>query len=70
MITQFLIGLIKAYRIFISPLTSPSCRYLPTCSEYSIQALLRYGFFKGGLKSINRVCRCHPWHPGGFDPLL
>lgn len=69
MITQFLIFMIKAYRYFISSFIAPSCRYTPTCSEFSIQALLRYGFFKGGWKSIKRVCRCHPWHQGGYDPL-
>lgn len=49
------------YRVFISPLTPPSCRYTPTCSQYMVEAVLKYGIFKGGWLGIKRILRCHPW---------
>tara|TARA_A100001015_G_scaffold111299_1_gene123536 strand:+ start:236 stop:472 length:237 start_codon:yes stop_codon:yes gene_type:complete len=64
-----LIKLITFYRYFISPLIGHSCRYLPTCSEYSIEALKTYGFFKGLSMSIKRILSCHPWGDSGFDPV-
>lgn len=64
-----LIGLIRVYQRFISPLKRPSCRFYPTCSEYSIQAIQKYGVVKGGWKSIVRILKCHPFHPGGYDPV-
>ena len=67
--TYVLIQLIKCYKFLISPLLGQSCRYLPTCSEYSIEALKTYGFFKGLFLSIKRVLSCHPWGQGGFDPV-
>ena len=67
--TYILIKLIKCYRYLISPLLGQSCRYLPTCSEYSIEALKTYGFFKGLFLSIKRILSCHPWGQGGFDPV-
>ena len=67
--TYILINLIKCYKFLISPLLSQSCRYLPTCSEYSIEALRTYGFFKGIFLSIKRILSCHPWGRGGFDPV-
>ena len=67
--TYILIQLIKFYKFLISPLLGQSCRYLPTCSEYSIEALKTYGFFKGLFLSIKRVLSCHPWGQGGFDPV-
>jgi uncharacterized protein len=66
---KLLIGLIRLYQKFISPLKTPSCRFYPTCSEYSIQALGKYGVLKGGWKSIIRISKCHPFHPGGHDPV-
>ena len=68
-LTYTLIKLIKFYRYLISPLLGQSCRYLPTCSEYSIEALRTYGFFKGLFLSIKRIFSCHPWGRGGFDPV-
>ena len=68
-LTYILIKLIKCYKFLISPLLGQSCRYLPTCSEYSIEALKTFGFFKGVLLSLRRVCSCHPWGAGGFDPV-
>jgi len=60
---------IKAYRLLISPLFPRTCRFTPSCSEYSIEALKRYGFLKGGVMSIRRILRCHPLNPGGYDPV-
>ena len=68
-VTQILIKLIKIYKFLISPLLGQSCRYLPTCSEYSIGALKNFGFFKGSLLSLKRVFSCHPWGNSGFDPV-
>ena len=71
--TIILIKFIKGYRFLISPLLGHSCRYLPTCSEYSIEALTTYGFFKGLLMSIKRILSCHPIKflggGEGFDPV-
>ena len=67
--TQILIKFIKIYKYLISPLISPSCRYLPTCSEYSIEALKTYGFSKGLVLSFKRILSCHPWGNSGFDPV-
>ncbi len=72
-LTHILIKLIKGYRFLISPLLGYSCRYLPTCSEYSIEALRSYGFFKGLYMSIKRILSCHPIKflggGEGFDPV-
>ena len=72
-ISKILIKLIKSYKFFISPLLGNSCRYLPTCSEYSIEALKTYGFFKGSYMSIKRIFSCHPIKflggGEGFDPV-
>ena len=64
-----LIFLIKIYQKCISPLLPKTCRFYPTCSAYFIQALQKYGFFKGTYLGIKRISRCHPWNPGGYDPL-
>ncbi|GAB6153441.1 membrane protein insertion efficiency factor YidD [Desulfosporosinus burensis] len=64
-----LVGLIRLYQILISPLKGQTCRFYPTCSEYSIQALQKYGLIKGLWKSIKRIFKCHPFHPGGHDPV-
>ena len=63
------IVLIKFYQTLISPLLGSNCRYQPTCSEYSIEALNTFGFFKGLYLSIKRILSCHPWGRGGFDPV-
>ncbi len=68
-LTYISIKLIKCYKFLISPMLGQSCRYLPTCSEYSIEALKTYGFFKGVFLSIKRILSCHPWGRGGFDPV-
>lgn len=61
--------LIKFYRKFISPLTPPSCRFYPTCSQYALTAIQRFGAIKGGYLSVKRILKCHPYHSGGFDPV-
>lgn len=60
---------VKFYRRFISPLKPPTCRFYPTCSEYALQALERHGAVKGTILTVIRVCKCHPFHPGGVDPV-
>jgi putative membrane protein insertion efficiency factor len=60
---------IKAYQVFISPLFAGSCRFYPSCSEYAVESVSRFGSLKGTWMAIRRIGRCHPWHPGGFDPV-
>lgn len=64
-----IIFMIKFYRNFISPLKKPSCIYIPTCSQYALEAVTKYGFFKGVFLSIKRILRCHPFAKGGYDPV-
>jgi uncharacterized protein len=64
-----LIGLIRAYRTLISPLYLPVCRFQPTCSQYAIDAIAQHGVVKGTRLALQRVLRCHPFHPGGYDPV-
>ena len=64
-----LILLVKIYREFISPYTLPSCRFTPTCSQYAIEALRKYGPLKGSWLAVKRICRCHPWGGHGYDPV-
>lgn len=64
-----LIRIIYFYQKYISPLKKPSCRFFPTCSEYMVQALIKYGFFKGIGKSVIRIIKCQPFHSGGHDPI-
>ncbi len=63
-----LIYIIRFYQRFISPIKPPSCRFYPTCSNYAIEAIKRFGPFQGGLMAIYRVLRCGPWSAGGYDP--
>ena len=65
----FLIFLIKIYRLFISPLFPPSCRHYPTCSQYAVKALEKYGVFKGSYLSVVRILKCNPFIKGGYDPV-
>lgn len=64
-----LIFLIRAYRLFISPLLPPACRFTPTCSEYTMQAIEKYGAMRGAYLGARRLLRCHPFHSGGYDPV-
>lgn len=61
--------LIKGYQKYISPIKGPSCRFYPTCSTYTFQAIEKYGAIKGSFLGIVRILKCHPFHPGGHDPL-
>ncbi len=64
-----LIQLIRGYRLLISPLFPPTCRFQPTCSNYAIIAIKRFGVIKGSFLAVKRILRCHPFHPGGYDPV-
>ena len=64
-----LISLIRFYQRFISPLTPPTCRFTPTCSQYTLEAIQKYGVLKGTWLGIKRICRCHPWGGSGYDPV-
>jgi uncharacterized protein len=66
---RFLVVLVRAYQLCISPFLLPCCRYYPSCSEYAIIAVGRYGPFKGSFLALLRLLRCHPFHPGGYDPV-
>ena len=66
---HFLVILIRIYQKFLSPLKGQTCRFYPTCSEYSVQAIQKYGLSKGSWKAIKRILKCHPFHPGGHDPV-
>lgn len=66
---NILIFIINIYRRFISPIKTGKCRFYPTCSEYAVQSIERYGAVKGMLLAIKRVLKCHPFHPGGYDPV-
>lgn len=61
--------LVKFYQYCISPYTPPSCRYVPTCSQYAVEALRKYGPMKGGWLALKRLLRCHPWGGSGYDPV-
>ncbi|MDD2500197.1 MAG: membrane protein insertion efficiency factor YidD [Geobacter sp.] len=69
MLSRILITAIRLYQVCISPLLPGSCRFYPTCSDYSLQSIRRYGPYKGLLLTVSRLFRCHPWHPGGYDPV-
>jgi uncharacterized protein len=61
--------IIRAYQLFVSPLLLPSCRFLPTCSEYAAEALGRHGILRGTILALRRLIRCHPWGSSGYDPV-
>ncbi len=69
LLTKFMIGLIKFYQMTISPLYPHTCRYTPTCSTYSVQALKKYGPLKGGWLALKRILSCNPWGGHGYDPV-
>jgi uncharacterized protein len=65
---EALIAAARIYQATVGPLLGPRCRFEPTCSAYFILAVRKYGAVRGTLRGIARICRCHPWHPGGYDP--
>jgi len=67
--TRLLLALIAGYRRWVSPLLSPRCRFVPSCSAYAAEAIGQYGAARGSLLAIRRLGRCHPWHRGGYDPV-
>jgi putative membrane protein insertion efficiency factor len=68
MIVKLAILLIRLYQMTLSPLLGPVCRFTPSCSRYSLACYERFGFVKGSWLTVKRLARCHPWHPGGYDP--
>jgi putative membrane protein insertion efficiency factor len=68
MIVRLLLGFIRFYQRVISPLLAPACRFEPSCSRYAAACVEQHGALRGSLLSVVRLCKCHPFHPGGFDP--
>ncbi|MFZ0790147.1 MAG: membrane protein insertion efficiency factor YidD [Chromatiaceae bacterium] len=66
---RLLIVVIRIYQYLISPLIGPHCRFHPSCSHYSVEAIQRHGAMHGSYLALRRLARCHPWHPGGIDPV-
>lgn len=69
MLKKVFISIIRFYQIVISPLKPPTCRFYPTCSHYGLEAVKRFGAIRGGWLAIIRILKCHPFHPGGVDPV-
>ena len=67
--TRLAILLIRAYRLLLGPFLPPACRFHPTCSRYAEEAIARHGMIHGSVLAVRRVARCHPFHPGGYDPV-
>jgi putative membrane protein insertion efficiency factor len=66
---RLLVSLVRLYQLSISPLLPRSCRHFPSCSHYAVEALTRHGAGRGSWLSLKRLARCHPWNPGGYDPV-
>jgi len=69
MFSKLFIGLIKGYQKFVSPMMAPHCRFTPTCSQYALEAVQRFGVIKGLFMASKRILKCHPFHEGGDDPV-
>ncbi|GAC1392877.1 MAG: membrane protein insertion efficiency factor YidD [Vulcanimicrobiaceae bacterium] len=69
MISHLLVGLLRLYKLLVSPLLPPSCRFYPTCSQYAAEAIAKHGAVRGVFLAVKRLARCHPGHPGGIDPV-
>lgn len=68
-LARAMIGAIQTYRHMISPLRPPTCRFMPTCSQYAVDAITRFGLVRGGWLAVVRLAKCGPWHSGGWDPI-
>lgn len=68
LMTQFIVAFVRLYQIVVRPVLPPLCRFQPSCSEYMIEAVRKYGPVSGACRGAWRICRCNPWTPGGFDP--
>lgn len=66
---KLFLGLIRFYQKFISPIKGPTCRFYPVCSQYAYTAISRFGIVKGGFLAVKRILKCHPFNPGGVDPV-
>ncbi len=66
---RIVMALIRGYQLTLSPLVFTQCRFVPSCSRYTYDAVARYGALKGGWLGVRRILRCHPFHPGGYDPV-
>ena len=66
---RLLAGMVRGYQLVISPALPPSCRFTPSCSQYALEAIMRHGAARGTWLTVRRLVRCHPFHPGGFDPV-
>jgi putative membrane protein insertion efficiency factor len=69
LLAALIVGLLRAYKVVISPLLPPACRFLPSCSSYAVEAIQKHGVVRGIVLAARRLGRCHPLHPGGFDPV-
>jgi putative membrane protein insertion efficiency factor len=69
MFKKLIIAILYFYKRFISPLKPKTCRFYPTCSDYAIKSIEKYGVLNGGFKTVKRLLKCHPFHPGGYDPV-
>jgi len=68
-VKRLLVWCLKVYQYLFRPLLGRNCRFLPSCSDYAMEAIARHGALRGSWLSIKRIGRCHPWHPGGYDPV-
>ncbi|MCA1591055.1 MAG: membrane protein insertion efficiency factor YidD [Acidobacteria bacterium] len=66
---KLIVTTLRFYKEAVSPLLPPACRFIPTCSEYMMEAVERYGVMRGGWMGVRRILRCHPFHTGGYDPV-
>lgn len=67
--SRILVALVRGYQRFVSPYTPPTCRFSPSCSAYAVEAIQRHGPWRGVVLATRRLLRCHPFHPGGYDPV-